>query len=133
MSPFIVLPVVAGVLWLVHAGLGTAGHRAYRFSGRILFTGLAAAAVVFVLLGIQANISVLPEWKNDSLGGVVEFILALETVLVLLILAMVEVIRVAVTQTIVQPRGKAAAQRPDPANSLSRGGKPGVATSQPEK
>lgn len=110
------MPLVAGMLWLVHVILGATGHRAYRYSCRLLFGGLSATAVVFFLIGFQVDKSVPPEWKNNSLGGVVEFLLALETTMVLLALALLEVIRVAVTQTIEVARAKTACQRPDPAN-----------------
>jgi len=115
-SAFIAMPLVAGMLWLVHVILGATGHRAYRYSCRLLFGGLSATAVVFFLIGFQVDKSVPPEWKNNSLGGVVEFLLALETTMVLLALALLEVIRVAVTQTIEVARAKTACQRPDPAN-----------------
>lgn len=118
MSPFIVLPVIAGVLWLGHASLGAAGHRAYRYSRWILFGGLAVTALVFFLLGIQASRSVRSEWKDDSLAGVFEGVLALETLLVMLALALLEVVRVGVTQTIEDARTKAESQRSNPSNSL---------------
>ncbi|MFC8523413.1 hypothetical protein [Pseudarthrobacter sp. NPDC057230] len=118
MSPFIILPLVAGILWLVHAALGATGHRAYRYSRWILFGGLAATALVFFLGGIQASKSVPPEWKNDSLAGVFEGVLVLETLLVMLALAMLEVVRLGVTQTIEDARYRAASQPSDPANSL---------------
>ena len=117
MTPFVVLSVVAGVLWLVHAGLGAAGHRAYRFTRWVLFGGLLVTAGLFLLRGVQASRSVPPEWKNDSLDGVFEGVLALETLLVLLAIALLEVIHVAVAQTVVDARAKSAAQVPDPANS----------------
>ncbi len=70
MTPFIVLPLVAGILWLVHAALGAVGNRAHRYSRWILFGGLAGTALAFFLLGVQASRSVRPEWKDDSLAGV---------------------------------------------------------------
>lgn len=69
MSPFIVLPAVAGVLWLVHASLGVAGLRAYRFTRWILFCGLLVSAGVFLLRGMQASRSVPPEWKDEGSRG----------------------------------------------------------------
>ncbi len=117
MSPFVVLPVVAGVLWLVHAGLGVVGHRAYRFTRWVLFGGLLLTAGVFFLRGVQASRSIPPEWKNDSLAGVFEGVLALETLFVLLAIALLELIHVAVAQTVVDARAKSAAKGPDPANS----------------
>ncbi|MDQ0619201.1 hypothetical protein [Arthrobacter globiformis] len=83
-NPFLAVPVIAGVLWLVHVGLGTARHRAYRYTRWILFGGLSLTALVFFLLAAQASRSVPPEWKEDSLDGVFEFVLALETLLVML-------------------------------------------------
>lgn len=74
MSPFIVVPVVVGVLWLVHAFLGIAGSRAYRYTRWILFAGLPVLAVTMVLS-----------------GGMVGFLFALITVLTLLGIAILEV------------------------------------------
>jgi hypothetical protein len=118
MSHFTVLPVIAGGLWLVHAALGATGHRAYRYSRWVLFGGLAVTALVFFLGAVHSSNSVPPEWKEDSLGGVFDFILALETMLVLLALALAEVIRVAATQTIEDARIRAESKRSDPSNSL---------------
>ncbi|PNI09764.1 hypothetical protein CXX84_05925 [Arthrobacter sp. AFG7.2] len=116
MSPFIVLPVVAGVLWLVHAGLGVGGHRAYRYTRWVLFGGLAVTALVFFLLGVQASRSVPPEWKDDSLAGVLAAVLALETLLVMLALALLEVVHAGVTQTIEDTRTRAGSERSDEPN-----------------
>jgi cytochrome bd-type quinol oxidase subunit 2 len=118
MSPFTVLPVLAGGLWLVHSALGATGHRAYRYSRWILFGGLAVTSLVFFLGALHSSNSVPPEWKEDSLGGVFEFILALETMLVLLALALLEVIHVAVTHTIEDARTRAESKRSVPSNSL---------------
>jgi hypothetical protein len=112
---FIWLPVIAGVLWLLHAALDTAGHR---YSRWVMFGGLAVTALVFFLGAGQSSNSVPVEWKEDSLGGVFEFILALETMLVLLALALLEVIRVGVTQTIEDARARAESKLSDPSNSL---------------
>jgi hypothetical protein len=117
-NPFIVLPVVAAVLWLCHAALAVAGHRAHKYSGRILFGGLAVTALVFFLLGVQASQSVPPEWKDDSMAGVFEGVLALETLLVMLALALLEVVRVGVTQTIENAQTTAESHRSDSSNSL---------------
>lgn len=46
-----VVPVVVGVLWLVHAFLGIAGGRAYRCTRWILFAGLPVLAVTMVISG----------------------------------------------------------------------------------
>jgi cytochrome bd-type quinol oxidase subunit 2 len=117
-SPFIALPVIAGGLWLVHATLGATGHRAYRYSRWILFGGLVVIALAFFLSAVHSSSSVPPEWKEDSLGGVFEFVLALETLLVLLALALLEVVRVGVTQTIEDARTRTESKRSDPSNSL---------------
>jgi putative Ca2+/H+ antiporter (TMEM165/GDT1 family) len=50
-SPFIIVPVVVGVLWLVHASLGVAGKRAHSCTRWILFAGLPILAVAMVLSG----------------------------------------------------------------------------------
>lgn len=101
MSPFLVVPTIAGALWLGHVALHAMGKQGtYRHTRWVLFGGLAVAVVVFVLLGVQARNAVPEEWREDSLGGVFEFILAFETMLVILALALLEVIHVAVAQTI---------------------------------
>lgn len=118
MSTLLVLPVIAVVLWLVHASLGTAGHRAYRYTRWILFGGLAAAAAIFFSLAVAASRSVPAAWKNASLAGVFEGVLALEALLVLLGLALLEVIHVAVTPMIRDAQTRAASQRSAPSSSL---------------
>jgi hypothetical protein len=118
MSPLLVLPVVAVILWLVHASLGTAGHQAYRYTRWMLFGGLAAAAAVFFSLAVGASKAVPAAWTDDSLAGVFEGMLALEALLVLLALALLEVIHVAVTTTIRAARTRAESQRPAPSRSL---------------
>jgi hypothetical protein len=55
MSPFIVLPLVAGVLWLGHAGLTVAHGPASRYTRWILFAGLPALAVAMLLSGGMAG------------------------------------------------------------------------------
>lgn len=112
MSPFVVLPVIAGFLWLVHASLDALGHRAaYRYSRWILFGGLMVTAMALFLFAVQAGRAVPPEWEEASLAGVFEGVLAVETLLVLLALALLEIIHVALTQTVKDSR--AASQRPD--------------------
>lgn len=64
MSPFLVLPLVADIVWLGHAGLTTARIPACRSIRWILFGGLPALAVAMLLS-----------------GGVVGFMFALITVL----------------------------------------------------
>ena len=118
MSQILILPIAAVVLWLVHVGLGAAGHPAYRYSRWILFGGLAASAVAFFLLGIQASNNVPTEWKDDSLGGVFQGVLAVETLLVMLALALLEVIRMAVAQTIQDARTRADSRHSDPSRPL---------------
>lgn len=99
------VPVTAGALWLGHASLHAVGKRgAYRYTRWALFGGLAVCVVAFGLLGIQASNSAPTEWRDDSSGGIVEFILALETMLVVLALALLEVIHVAVARTIEDTR-----------------------------
>lgn len=68
------------------------------------FGGLAVCVVVLALLGVQASNAVPAEWRDDASGGLVEFVLALETMLVLLALALLEVIHVAVAQTLEDTR-----------------------------
>lgn len=105
MSPFLVMPAIAVVLWLGHASLHAMGKRsAYRYTRWALFGGLAVTGVVFGLLAFQASNSVPQEWRDDASGGLVEFILAFETMLVVLALALLEVIHVAVAQTIEDAR-----------------------------
>lgn len=118
MSPFLVVPVVALVLWLVHASLGAAGHRAYRYTRWILFAGLAAAAALFFSLAVAASRSVPAAWKDDAFAGVFEGVLALEALLVLLALALLEVIHVAVTTTVRDAQTRAESQRSAPSSSL---------------
>ena len=118
MSPLLVLPVIAVVLWLVHASLGTAGHRAYRYTRWVLFGGLAAAAAVFFSLAVAASRSVPAAWKDDSFAGVFEGVLALEALLVLPALALLEVIHVAVTTTIRDAQTRAESRRSAQASSL---------------
>ncbi|WP_455834088.1 hypothetical protein [Pseudarthrobacter siccitolerans] len=55
MSPFAVLPVVAGVLWLGHAGLSIANGAASRYTRWIVFAGLPILAVVMLLSGGMAG------------------------------------------------------------------------------
>ncbi|MDR6508627.1 hypothetical protein [Arthrobacter oryzae] len=112
MSPLLVVPVIAVVLWLVHASLGTGGHRAYCFTRWILFGGLAAAAAVFFSLAVAASRSVPTAWKDDSSAGVFEGVLALQTLLVLPALALLAVIHVAVTMTIRDAQARAEVRRP---------------------
>ncbi|MDQ0680082.1 putative membrane protein YkvI [Arthrobacter pascens] len=118
MSPLLVLPVIAVVLWLVHASLGTAGHQAYRYTRWVLFGGLAAAAAVFFSLAVAASRSVPSAMKDDSFAGVFEGVLALEALLVLPALALLEVIHVAVTATIRDAQTRAESQRSAQASSL---------------
>jgi putative Ca2+/H+ antiporter (TMEM165/GDT1 family) len=51
MSLFMVLPLVAGILWLGHAGLSIARSPASRYSRWILFAALPVLAVVMYLSG----------------------------------------------------------------------------------
>jgi putative Ca2+/H+ antiporter (TMEM165/GDT1 family) len=51
MNPLTVLPLVAGILWLGHAGLTIARGPASRYSRWILFAGLPALAVAMLLSG----------------------------------------------------------------------------------
>lgn len=51
MSPFILLPVAAGVLWMVHAGLVIADVPACRYTRWIIFGALPGAVVVMLLSG----------------------------------------------------------------------------------
>lgn len=74
MSPFIVVPVVVGVLWLVHASLGVTGSSAYRYTRWLLFAGLPVVAVTMAVS-----------------GGMVGFVFALITVLTWLGVAFLEV------------------------------------------
>jgi putative Ca2+/H+ antiporter (TMEM165/GDT1 family) len=74
MSPFVVVPVIAGVLWLAHAFLGIVGSRAYQWTRWLLFAGLPVLAAVMVLS-----------------GGMVGFVFALITVLTWLGIAFLEV------------------------------------------
>ncbi|TQJ69419.1 hypothetical protein FBY31_3562 [Arthrobacter sp. SLBN-100] len=111
------LPVIAGVLWLVHAALGAAGHPAYHYSGRILFGGLAALTVLsFGTLFTYARF-VPAALKDDSFAGVFEGMLAIEALLVLVGLVFVEVVRVAVTRTIKDSQAAAATQHADSSSS----------------
>jgi hypothetical protein len=73
-SPFIVLPVVAGVFWLIHAAVTVTGSSAHRYTRWILFGGLPALAVVNLLS-----------------GGIVGFMFALVTVLTWLGMILLEV------------------------------------------
>jgi uncharacterized membrane protein len=118
MTPFLVVLVTAVVLWLVHASLGTAGHRAYRYTRWILFGGLAAAAAVFFSLAVAASRSVPAAWKDDSFAGVFEGMIALEVLLMLPALALLEVIHVAVTTTVRDAQTRAESQRSAPSSSL---------------
>lgn len=112
MSPFIVLPVIAGVLWFVHASLGAAGHPAYRYSGRILFGGLAAVtALSFGTLFTFARF-VPAALKDDFFAGVFEGMLAIEALLVLLGLVFLEVIRVSVTRAVNDSQVAAVSHQP---------------------
>lgn len=102
------VPVIAGDLWLGHVGLHAMGKGgAYRYTRWALFGGLAVTVVVFVLLGVQASNTAPSEWRRDTSGGLIEFILAFETLLVMLALALLEVIHVAVAQTIEDARKRA--------------------------
>ncbi|KRE81365.1 hypothetical protein [Arthrobacter sp. Soil764] len=51
MSPFTVLPLVAGSLWLVHACLTIAGSPVPRYTRWFLFGGLPALAAAMILSG----------------------------------------------------------------------------------
>lgn len=51
MSPFIILPLVAGILWLGHAGLTIARSPACRYTRWILFAALPVLAVAMYLSG----------------------------------------------------------------------------------
>lgn len=51
---------------------------------------------MFGVLGVQANNAVPAEWRDDTPGGLIEFILAFETMLVMLALALLEIIHIAV-------------------------------------
>ncbi len=51
MSLFMVLPLVASILWLGHAGLSIARSPASRYSRWILFASLPVLAVVMYLSG----------------------------------------------------------------------------------
>jgi putative Ca2+/H+ antiporter (TMEM165/GDT1 family) len=73
-NPFIDVPVVVGILWLAHAALGIAGHRAFRYSRWGLFAGLPVVAGAMALSG-------------DMMG----FVFALMTILALLGIAFLEV------------------------------------------
>jgi len=84
----------------------------------MLFGGLAAAAAVFFSLAVGAGRAVPAAWKDDSLAGVFEGMLALEAMLVLLGLAFLEVIHVGVTTAIRATRTRAESQRPAPSGSL---------------
>lgn len=113
MSPFLFLPVVAGGLWLLHAGLGAAGHPAYRPSGWVLFGGLAAVTVLpFAALFTYARFVPAP-MKDDSFAGVFEGMLAIESLLVLLGVVFLEVVHVAVTMTIKDAQGTPNAAHPN--------------------
>jgi uncharacterized membrane protein len=111
MSPLLVVPVIAVVLWLVHASLGAAGHRAYRYTRWILFGGLAAAAAVFFSLAVSSSRSVPAAWKDDSSAGVLEGVFALEALFMLPALALLEVIHMAVTTTIRDAQTRAESRR----------------------
>jgi putative Ca2+/H+ antiporter (TMEM165/GDT1 family) len=51
MNPFMVLPLVAGILWLGHAGLNIMHGPASRYTRWILFAGLPVLAVAMLLSG----------------------------------------------------------------------------------
>ena len=101
---------------MVHAGLGAAGHRAHRVTGWILFGGLAAVAGLFFWLALTFARFVPAVLKDDSFAGVFEGVLAIETLLVLLAFVFLEVVRVAVTQTIEDAQAGATDQRSDQPN-----------------
>lgn len=106
-------PIISVALWLGHASLHTVGKlSAYRYTRWALFGGLVVCVVVLALLGVQASNAVPAEWRDDASGGLVEFVLALETMLVLLALALLEVIPVAVAQTIEDTRKRTERSRP---------------------
>jgi hypothetical protein len=116
MNPFVVLPVVAVVLWLVHAVLGAAGHRAYRVTGWVLFGGLAAVTVLSSWLLLTFARFVPPALKDDSFAGVFEGLLAMEAALVLLGIVFLEVVRVAVTRMIEDSQAGATSHDPGPSD-----------------
>jgi hypothetical protein len=74
-SPFIVLPLVAGILWLGHAGLTIAGSRAHRHTRWFLLGGLPVLTAAMLLN-----------------GGMVGFLLALITTLTWLGMILAEVL-----------------------------------------
>lgn len=55
MSPFALLPFIAGILWLGHAGLTIANIPACRYTRWILFGGLPALAVTMLFSGGMAG------------------------------------------------------------------------------
>jgi uncharacterized membrane protein len=111
MSLLLVVPVGAVALWLVHAVLGASGQRAYLYSRWILFGGLAAAAALFFSLAVSSSSAVPAAWKEDSLAGVLEGVFALEALFMLPVLALLEVVHVAVTTTIRDPQTRAESRR----------------------
>ncbi|QDG68114.1 hypothetical protein NIBR502772_19595 [Pseudarthrobacter sp. NIBRBAC000502772] len=58
MSPFSVVPVVVGALWLVHAFLAITGSRAYGWTRWILLAGLPLWAVMLAVTGGMVGFAV---------------------------------------------------------------------------
>lgn len=93
MSPFILMPVIVAILRLIHVYLGVAGSSAYRYTRWTLFGGLAVLALSFFLALVAAISAPAGPGASEFSGGL-EFILTLETVLVGLAAALLEIFSV---------------------------------------